>query len=149
MCRFLYISLIVSLSCVTSQWVFADTEKRTPIVEFRGTSQFHLLTCQIRAKTALIEVELGKIMEPYSPISACIKEGRDALKKLFPRANATVTKNPAASKLLKDYYAAWLSAIDGISPEATERKITYENWQGEAVRKTDEIWNRFEIEAGL
>lgn len=133
---------VVSLAC-------AAEEKRTPVDEFRGTTQFQLLQCQIKAKTAFLKVELGESREAYSEIGTCLKEGRAEVKKLFPKAIAQVAKKPAASKLLKEYYAVWLTAFDGISPDASELKIAYDRRQGDASRKADEAWHRFEIEAGF
>lgn len=139
------ISLLISFSAT------AENEKRTPIEAFRGTSYFQLLKCSGEAKIAFLKVELGELkeLEVYSSISDCQKEARSELKKLFPKASATVAKKPSASKLLKDYYAACLAALDGISPGSSELKFAYEKRQDEAGRKVNEIWNRFEIEAGL
>lgn len=124
-------------------------KKRTSIEEFGGTTQFQLLKCQLTAKLAFLKVESGELREAYSEIGACLKQGREEVKKLFPRAHAQVAKKAAASKHFKEYYAVWLTAFDGISPEVDERKIDYERRQGEASRKAHEAWNRFEIEAGL
>ena len=133
---------VTSLAC-------AAEEKQTPVEEFRGTTQFQLLQCQLKAKTALLKVEMGELEEAYSEIGACLKEGRTDVKKLFPKANAQVAKKPAASKLLKEYYAVWLTAFDGISPDVSELKIAYDRRQGDASRKAREAWHRFEIEAGF
>lgn len=141
--------LVVSILLMAAPRVYAEEEKRNPVDEFRGTTQFHLLQCQIRAKTEFLKVESGASTEAYSEIGACLKKGRAEVKKLFPKANALVAKRPAASKLLKEYYAVWLSAFDGISPDINELKTTYDKRQGDASRKADEAWYRFEIEAGL
>ena len=127
----------------------AQEKKKTPLQEFGGTTHFHLMMCQIKARTAFSRVELGEIPEAQSPISACRTEAKDSVKVLFAPALAQVAKKPETSRLLKEYYAQWMTLLDGVSPDANERKISYERRQGEAARKLDEHWNRVAIEAGL
>lgn len=137
-----------------------------PTDEFRAATQRNSAACasarrrwEIEAslsvglararKSGLGELSELELSELYTTIDACQKKAKAEVKKLFPKANAAVANKPTASNLLKDYYAAWLSALDGITPDANERKVDYDNRQGEASRKADAIWNRFEIEAGL
>lgn len=143
LCALLFMTFLAS-SAIAEQ-----SEKRTPIDEFRGTTQFQLMKCQLEAKIAFLKVEGGELQEAYSSIGSCQKDGRSEAKKTFQKANAKVAKNPSASKALKDYYAAWLSALNGITPEPSELKIVYDKRQGDASRRADELWGRFEIEAGL
>jgi hypothetical protein len=142
-----YVLLFMAFSASSA---FAEqTEKRTPIEEFRGATQFQLIKCKLEATSAILKVELGEINDAYSPIATCQKEGRAEIKKKFIKANAKLAHNTSASKILKDYYAAWLSAFNGITPEAGELKVVYEKRQSDLNRKADELWSRFEIEAGL
>lgn len=126
-----------------------EEKKQTPIEEFRGSTEFGLLSCQIVAKTAFLKVKHGELNEPNSAIGNCLKKERDDVKKLFSRAHDQVAKKPEASRYLKEYYAVWLTALNGILPSENERAIDYERRQGDASRKADEAWNRFEIETGL
>lgn len=129
--------------------VSATEEKQTPTDAFRGTTQFQILKCQLSTKSALLQVEMGQLENALPVISACLKEGRADVKKVYGPALAKVSKQPAAAKLLKDYYAAWLTAFDGVSPQPSDTKRSYQQRQEAAETRYDEIWNRFEIEAGL
>lgn len=144
-----YLKIAALILFAAQMHATAQEKKRTPLQEFGGTTHFHLMMCQLKATTAFAEVELGRIPEAISPISACRMEAKEAVKPLFAPALAQVGKKPAASKLLKEYYAQWMTLLDGVSPDSGERKIIYERRQGEASRKLDEHWNRFSIEAGL
>lgn len=156
MCRSLNFNFAIFCIFMLSSQVFAGDERGTPIEEFRGRSLYLLSNCQVRSKHAILEAQImelragrpGVLREKPSAISICQKEARAELKKIFPKAAAMVSKKPTALKLLKDYYAAFLTALGGIDPEASELETDYEKRQGAAFRKGDEIWNRFEIEAG-
>ena len=139
--------LLCALFFIANPQVVAKEAKTNTAIEFMQTANYQLLICGIKAKTAFLEVELGKETSSHSIIGACQKEGRSEVKNLYPKANAQFAKKPAASKALKDFYVAWLAALDGISPSISERKIDYERRQGDASRKADEAWSRFEIEA--
>lgn len=123
--------------------------KLPPIESFRETTVYQLMMCRIETKTALLQAESGATNNPWEKINVCLKTGRSEAKKMFGPALAKVSKKPAASKLLKDYYAAWLTAFNGVSPDANERKIVYEQRQAHADTKQEEAWNRFEIESGI
>lgn len=130
--------------------VYAAEEKRTPVEEFKGATYYNLLMCQLNSDTVFLKVEMGlPLEEAYSTIGDCQKKGRADVKNLFPKANAQVAKKPAASKLLKEYFAIWLTAFNGITPDANELKTVYQRRRADADRKANEAWNRFEIEAGL
>jgi hypothetical protein len=124
-------------------------DKLPPVAGFREATSYHLLICRIETQTALNEVKLGTIDSPWAKIGACLKTGRSEAKKFFGPALAKVSKKPAASNLLKDYYGSWLTALNGVMPEPGERKIDYERRQSAADTKSDEYWNRFEVEAGI
>lgn len=124
-------------------------EKQTPTDAFRGATQFHMLMCKIKTQTEINKVQLGESTNAVPAISSCIKEGRIGAKKAYPPALNAVSKRPAAAKLLKDYYAAWLTAFDSVIPAPNETKAHYEQRLVDAESKYDEIWNRLEIEAGL
>lgn len=124
-------------------------EKLPPIEGFREMTVYQLMMCRIETKTALLKVEAGITNNPWEKIGACLKTGRVEAKKMFGPALAKVSKKPAASRLLEDYYAVWLTAFNGISPDANERKSAYEQRQALGDTKQEEAWNRFEIESGF
>ncbi|MBC7860310.1 MAG: hypothetical protein H7Z39_16375 [Burkholderiaceae bacterium] len=139
---------ILILAATLSCHALAE-EKLSSIEAFKEQTAYQLMMCRIQTQIALGEVELGKTDSPWEKIGACLKAGRIETKKLFSPALAKVSKKPTAAKLLKDYYAAWITSFNGISPEPGERKMAYEQRQTSAEAKHDEIWNRFEIEAGF
>jgi hypothetical protein len=106
------------------------------------------LICGIGAKTAFQQVESGTISDAFAPIGDCLKAGKLAVKKVFPKALAATSKKPSASKLLKEYYSVWLTSFDAISPRADDRKIDYKNRMADLDIKTNAAWNNFEIEFG-
>lgn len=124
-------------------------EKQTPTDAFRGATQYHILICKIKTQTELNKVELGESANAIEPIAACIKEGRAGAKKAYQPALSKVSKNPAAAKLLKDYYAAWLTSLEGVMPQPSETKLRYSQRLEASEAKYDEIWNRLAVEAGL
>jgi hypothetical protein len=127
----------------------AETDKRTPLEVFRGDSQYQLFKCSIDAKTAILQVSIGELVEPSATIISCQQSARSTLKKSFPKALASLPKKRAAAQMLKDYYAACLSALNGMLSQVEELKFIYESRQGDAMRKVDDSWTRFEIETQL
>lgn len=140
---------VVFVGCITASVVYAEEDNRPPLEQFQGGTHFNLLNCQIAALTANAQIALGTLSEPYSTIGICVKEGKAAVKPLFPKAIAPFASKPEASKLLKEYYAQWLTAMDGIKPNIDEREVNYEARQKDGERKLNEAWHRFEIEAGI
>lgn len=139
--------LIAIVSSMMMSGAMAE-EKQTPLDAFRGETQFRILMCKIKLKSSLLEAEAGNSVG-IGQVGTCIKEGKADVKKKFAPALSSVAKKPAAGKLLKDYYASWLTAFNGIIPEASERKIDYDRRQSVAEAKSEEYWNRFEVEAGV
>jgi hypothetical protein len=126
----------------------AAEEKQTPTDAFRGQTQHQMLMCQTEEKIAVNKAELGE-EGGIAKVGSCIKNAKVEAKKAFGPALKVVAKNREATKLLKDYYAAWITAINGIIPGASETKGGYSRRQAAAEEKYDAIWNRFEVEAGL
>ena len=100
-------------------------EKQTPTDAFRGETQHQLFMCRIQEKIAANKIEMGET-GALSGLGECIKNGKLEVKKTFAPALKVVAKNSAASKILKDYYGAWLTALNGVMPDPGERKIDYE-----------------------
>lgn len=124
-------------------------EKQTPADAFRGETQFRAMMCQIKVRTASSKIELGQTVAPEDSPGKCIKDGKASVKKFYAKALSTVSRNPAASRMLKEYYAVWLTAIDGLLPGVSESKNAYGQRQAAIEARYDELWKRFEIEAGI
>ncbi|MDP1637538.1 MAG: hypothetical protein Q8K74_05065 [Candidatus Nitrotoga sp.] len=114
---------VAFVSCITASVVHAEEDNRPPLEQFQGGTHFHLLMCQIETKLAIAKVKLGTLSEAYSTIGACVKKGKSAVKILFPKANVQFVAKPEASKLLKEYYVQWLTAMDGLSPISMNSKL--------------------------
>lgn len=130
-------------------WAQAPDPKRTPIEEFHGEAIYGMLSCQIEVRKALAMVELREQDSIYTTLDPCIDKAKGATKKLFPAALARFAKKPESARLLKDYYAAWLRAMDALRPAADETMRAFQARQAAAQQRAEDIWARFEIEAGL
>jgi hypothetical protein len=137
-------AIMVGLATLCGQAAAQDK----PAAQFHEQAQYQMVMCTVKAKTALLKAELGD-GDPWADIGACLRAGRADVKKVFPKAVTSVTRNPAAAKLLKDYYAAWITTFNGIAPNPSERKTAYEQRQLAAETRNEELWNRFALEADL
>ena len=151
-----YFFLVVSALLTAASHVYAEEEKRTPVEEFRYITKWSLTLCQDKAKSSFHKVEMAEFagrpftyQEADSEINACLKEVRVEVKKLFPKANTQIANKPAASKLLKEYYVVWLTALDDIPLGAGELMTTYYKRQNDASHRATDAWYRFEIEANF
>lgn len=127
----------------------AAAEKRSPTDEFRGQTQYQIMACSLKVKLALLRTQAGTAQNVEDDPAKCIKDGKSEIKKVFPAALKSVAKSPTAGRLIKDYYASWLTAFDAILPRPDDLKIDYERRQAANEAKYDEIWNRLEVEAGI
>ncbi len=139
--------ILLTLAWALNSVAFAEPSP-PPAELFQSTAASQLFLCDLTTQTALLELKT-KGENPFPKIDECSKKAQGEVKALFPKALATVKKSPAAVKLLKDYYGAWLTAIKGLAPLADERTINYERRKTEAKTKQEEIWNRFIVEAGI
>lgn len=123
----------------------------TPISQFRDYTFVN--TCVLKVDMQLIEnesIELsgkGKINNNWRPIYDCLATTKENSKLLFTAAIKSIANKPTAQELLKNYYAAWLSALDNVPPLPSERyDNTYRKRQRNVFVKSDEIWTRLKIE---
>lgn len=147
MYRLLTLVIFVASSCLLSFQAVAEGKKNA-LEEFMVESSYQRTICSAKALGAIAKVEMGQ-MDALSDIAKCRDEGRAELKKQFPKARAMVAKPPSALKLLKEFYAASIAALDDMYPDLNLPKIDYERRQGEDSRKLDGLHNQIEIEAGL
>jgi hypothetical protein len=128
----------------------AHAEKpASPLQAFKSQTDYQTLSCTITAKTALIKVELKEIDNAYTPINACIKDGKLETKKTFQKALQSISKKPQSVRLLKEYYSMWLTSFDAIVPQSNDRVIDYKQRMSELEVKVNAAWNNFEVEHGL
>lgn len=96
---------------------------------------------------AFISKRDGMIKELSDSANTCLKNGVAELKSAFPKANDSIKKKAALSKMLKDYFANTLTVINGSVPATNETSTDYKKRQDEATTKTSDLWNRFDVEA--
>jgi hypothetical protein len=138
-----------AVALILAQPITHAEEKSDPLDTFRVQTQFQTLMCRMETHAAILQVQLGKLDDAVPAMRICIKKAKAELKNIYPAALKAVAKKPAAAKLLKDYYASSLTALEGVAPNTSETKQGYAVRQDAADAKNREVWNRFEIEAGI
>lgn len=125
-------------------------EERTPKAELRHlTSPTVIEWLQLRFQAAGIKAGMGTPGDHYGDVKAEISKRREDAKAAYTSVLALVKGNTEATKLLKEFYALWLAALDGVEPQAFESKFAYKARQSETVARLNEAWYRFDVEAGL
>jgi len=76
---------------------------------------------------------------------ACRERAKMEIVPLHSRAQDALREQPSAMALLEDLYAAWLRAMDGIAPAATETLSVYIARLNALQRPLTEIRQRLEI----
>ncbi len=140
--KYFFFLLFVFVTLSTLPLVCAAQEARNPAEVFRENTMNYL-------EQAKLVRRAYALADDYSSIDEWLRTGKSNAKKLFQDAHAQLENNSEESRLLKEYYAAWLIAFEGISPDETELKVDYERRQREALRRMNEAWHRFEIESNL
>jgi hypothetical protein len=137
--------LLAAVSFFAALSSHAAEQTQTPVEEFRQLTLKQSFTCQSTQRIAELNSQLGKAGSANA-LQDCIDSSKALAKTSFAPALKTVSKNKAAVALLKDYYAAWLTAMDGIVPGAGERNIDYTQRQQAAEGNYKAIWSRFAVE---
>lgn len=133
------LALIAGTSASLGQPSTPDT--RTPLEKFIGDATFHRVQCGL-----MMSIWLKNQQPEYEP-GMCIDTAKKALSPLYKDAVAGVAKNAAAVTAAKEFYAYWMTAMDGIIPSKDERKISYDERQSRMDDRVSELANRLTIEA--
>jgi hypothetical protein len=139
--------VILSVACLVTLSAHAD-DRQTPTYVFRGQTQYEIVKCQTEEKIAANKAELGSD-DGFNEVGSCIVKAKTEARKDFAPALKSVSKNVTATKLLKDYYATWITAIDAVIPRPEETKEKYSARQAAQEEKYEAAWTRFEAEAGI
>lgn len=109
--------------------------------------------CGHKAEMSLLEndrvliTKKGKINTDWNSIYDCIAKAKEDSKPFYLAALRSISAKPAAQELLKNYYAEWLSAIDGVAPLHSEKtNQPYRGRQRGVFIKSEKIWNRLKVE---
>ena len=99
---------------------------------------------------ALLEAELSRLRGGEgkgTPAElACIGDALSSAEGIYKKANAATSKNKAKNALLKDYYATWRTAMNGIQPQMGEIVLSYNRRQGDTSRALNEKGERLKLE---
>jgi hypothetical protein len=117
----------------------AAVPQPTPITTFLDKLQVEFLLCRLTAENML----LGR--GAAQDTLACRERAKMEIVPLHSRAQDALREQPSAMALLEDLYAAWLRAMDGIAPAATETLSVYIARLNALQRPLTEIRQRLEI----
>lgn len=85
--------------------------------------------------------------EAMPQTQACLVHARTTLAPLYPTALAAVQAQPGSVTRLKDFYAAWLSALEGLRRGPGEQASAYHGRVAAGQRRLSELGARLELEA--
>lgn len=98
------------------------------------------------ATTAEWSSLMGGGEESFEKLRVKREDQKRETKALYQRAIKHLQKQPAAARLLTEYYVQWQATMESIDPKATESKMAYNLRMGDSIRKVSEAWYRFEAE---
>ena len=152
--RYLLVMFVGCTLALAFSGASATPENVSALEKFRTATAVSQRLCALSAEHALLKAEIERAEKAvtanaYEEIGACIARAKVDAKGAYAKGLAAVARKPAAARLLKDYYAAWLASLQSLAPDTSDTKSTWDRRQAEAARRTDEIWTRFEVEAGL
>ncbi len=113
-------SLTLALLVGTST-AFAQTESgktnfncepgKKPMECYRQVAAIGQFMCEAAAMLNRAEIKAGSSRD-LSRIGQCIADAEAAMKKTYPRTQASLKGKPKAQDLLKEHYAAWRSYLE-------------------------------------
>lgn len=115
--------------------------KNDAVQEFRQYAAAGVEMCDIAR-------EIAQVGGNDSVLTKSIGDSKKLQKSLYAKAVARLAGKPGSISLLKEYYALWLSEIESVKPRENELNIVYQQRRGEATRRAEDAWHRFEIESG-
>lgn len=101
--------------------------------------------CSFIGAAAMIigRVRPEDIEEARDCVEARIGEVKSQYQALPPQ------RKPAATAALNDFYAAWIAAMRSVPSRLAQSKANADASQAATKQRLDELWARFEIEAGI
>lgn len=116
-----------------------NENNQNPIKKFRNETQFQYLKCQLMIKNE-------NLSSKYLGSVNCIRNGKDSAKEKFKLASQQIISNENANKLLKEYMASWLTAIDNLDKKPEDSTADYNRRVSTSYAETEKAWNYFEVE---
>jgi hypothetical protein len=117
----------------------ASAPQPTPMMTFLDKMQVEFLLCRLTAENMLLG--RGAVQDTL----ACRERAKIEIVPLYSRAQDALREQPSAMALLEDLYAAWLRAMNGIAPAATETLSVYIARLNALQRPLTEMRQRLEI----
>ena len=143
--RTFFIVLYLSFIGINNK-VVAEEQEPNPVLVFVLEAQLAFKICKVSMQTDLLGSELG---ETYPRYYECLDNIKAEIKSKYQASKEIVPSNTEAENILKNFYAFWLTAMDGLIPLMDERKIAYENRINENESELARLGKRLEIELGL
>ena len=154
----LSITLIITAQAQTKQPVSNQTvttdakDKRTPLEKYEGEYLASYALCVI-TQLSVFQNELAanrgitldpELIKTAKDVTACINNGLVKMKREYNNVQRLVQKSES-KKALKEHYVSTIMLVKGTEPRYQEVESTYMERMRETMRKTDELWVRFEI----
>lgn len=105
------------------------------------------LNCGIAWQLENALAESGSTISEEESSQSCNKDAQAKLTHFFGKAKSHLQNNPTALAALKRHYAFWLTAMDGIQPQISERVYQYEVRQSSNSQMLQQLLNELKIEA--
>ncbi len=149
---FMVLGLVLSVHCfadesnanasstISTETTAVEEKERTAVQKFRGDTKFHYLKCQMM-------IENENLSLKYQGSVKCLSDAREAVKEKYKNAEAAISQNAEATKLLKEYYVLWLTALSSLERGKGEQRYDHNKRITDTNTKAEEAWNRFEIES--
>jgi hypothetical protein len=117
----------------------ADCQKRlkSPVKCFATHARAGFAICSMTWKLALLQ-------GGTDDAAACIRGATDAMPPHYQAAMKRLVKNKTGAAMLKDSYALWAAAMNGLIPSGT--KLDYERRTISKEAELDQILKRLELE---
>jgi hypothetical protein len=109
---------------------------------------FHYTKCGLATQLALLKLRAdeSQTSATIAELAKQFDESRAAVKAAYEKAKAQVAGKKEAMSMLKDYYAHWQSAIDGLLPSSDEPAILYESRKQRASDELNRLGDRLALE---
>jgi hypothetical protein len=130
--------LLISEECIS-----AEPEPH-PVSKMMALSRLTFIECSLTMQIELIQVQSDA---PLSKYTKCVSSSKAKVKEAFQSARRQV--NGRSLEMTKDFYAFWLSAIEGLVPGSGEVKFAYNNRVRSMEAELSQRQKRIEVELDL
>jgi hypothetical protein len=108
---------------------------------FTSSASLTYLMCGAAAELAIVGAQDGRGI-----FERCVSNAKTHIAPAYDRARRDTAANKEATAILKDGYAYWLTAMDGLLPQGDETKLTYGQRRAQQRETLDHKLNRLKLE---